>query len=58
MMRLSLSLSDNPATTSVERAIMEFRSARPVVIDGAEGNVLVVGVENLDEAMSAEIELG
>jgi GTP cyclohydrolase II len=56
MMRLTLSLSDNPATTSVERAIMEFRSARPVVIDGAEGNALVVGVEDLDEAVSAEIE--
>jgi GTP cyclohydrolase II len=56
MMRLTLSLSDNPATTSVERAIMEFRSARPVVIDGREGSALVVGVENLDEAMSAEIE--
>ena len=56
MMRLTLSLSDNPATTSVERAIMEFRSARPVVIDGPDGSALVVGVENLDEAMSAEIE--
>ena len=55
MMRLTLSLSDNPATTLVERAIMEFRSARPVVIDGAEGSALVVGVEDLDEAMSARI---
>ncbi|UVF22833.1 GTP cyclohydrolase II RibA (plasmid) [Microvirga terrae] len=54
-MRLTLSLSDNPATTLVERAIMEFRSARPVVIDGAEGSALVVGVENLGDAMSAEI---
>jgi GTP cyclohydrolase II len=56
MMRLTLSLSDNPATTSVERAIMEFRSARPVVIDGTEGSALVVGVENLDETMDTEIE--
>ncbi|HEU6442169.1 MAG TPA: GTP cyclohydrolase, partial [Microvirga sp.] len=56
MMRLVLSLSDNPATTSVERAIMEFRSARPVVIDGIEGSALVVGVEDLDEERSAEIE--
>jgi len=54
-MRLTLSLSANPATTSVERAIMEFRSARPVVIDGAEGSVLVAGVEDLDEAMCVEI---
>jgi GTP cyclohydrolase II len=56
MMRLVLSLSDNPATTSVERAIMEFRSARPVVIDGAGASALVVGVEDLDEAMGAQIE--
>ncbi|XOC79609.1 GTP cyclohydrolase II RibA [Microvirga sp. M2] len=56
MMRLVLSLSDNPATASVERAIMEFRSARPVVIDGLEGSALVVGVEDLDEGRGAEIE--
>src|SRR4051812_37107450 len=56
MMRLVLSLSDNPATTSVERAIMEFRSARPVVVDGAGGPALVVGVEALDETRGDEIE--
>src|SRR5918993_4597816 len=55
MMRLTLSLSDTPATTSVERAIMEFRSARPVVIDGHEGSALVIGVEDLDEARAAEL---
>jgi GTP cyclohydrolase II len=56
MMRLTLNLSDNPATTSVERAIMEFRSARPVVIDGAGASALVLGVEDLGEAMCAEVE--
>ena len=56
MMRLVLSLSDEPATTSVERAIMEFRSARPVVVDGATESALVIGVEDLDEAMSERIE--
>jgi GTP cyclohydrolase II len=55
-MRLTMSLTDNPATTSVERAIMEFRSARPVVVDGTEGSALAVGVEDLDKAMSAKIE--
>src|SRR5918993_6057560 len=55
MMRLTLSLPDNPATTLVERAIMEFRSARPVVIDGREGSALVIGVEDLDEARAAEL---
>jgi GTP cyclohydrolase II len=54
-MRLTLSLSDNPATILVERTIMEFRSARPVVIDGSEGRALAIGVEDLDEALSAEI---
>ncbi len=56
MMRLTLSLSDCPAATSVERAVMEFRSARPVVIDGAEASVLAVGVESLDETLCAELE--
>src|SRR5918993_515518 len=56
MMRLTLSLSDNPATTSVERAIMEFRSGRPVVIDGAQASALVIGVEDLDETMGARLE--
>lgn len=55
MMRLSLSLSDNPATTSVERAIMEFSSARPVDYDGMGSSTLVIWVEDLDKAMSAEI---
>ncbi|MEE1656084.1 GTP cyclohydrolase II RibA [Microvirga sp. CF3062] len=55
MMRLTLSLSDNPASTLVERAIMEFRSARPVVIDGLAGSALVIGVEDLDETRAAEL---
>lgn len=55
MMRPTLSLSDDPAATLVERAIMEFRSARPVVIDGVEGSALAVGVEDLGEARAAEI---
>jgi len=56
-MRLSLSLSDNPATRLVERAIMEFRSARPVVIEGAEDRALVIGVEDLDETLAVEIDI-
>src|SRR3712207_4210790 len=55
-MRLASSLSEGPAATSVERAIMEFRSGRPVVIDGAEASALAFGVENLDDARSAELE--
>src|SRR3982750_382495 len=56
MMRLTLSLSDKPAAAFVERAIMEFRSARPVVIDGLQGSALVIGVEDLDEAVAAELQ--
>ncbi|MBM6594755.1 GTP cyclohydrolase II RibA [Microvirga pudoricolor] len=55
-MRVVLSLSDDPAATMVERAIMEFRSARPVVIDGASGSALVVGVEHLDGDMGCRLE--
>ncbi|MBF9233349.1 GTP cyclohydrolase II RibA [Microvirga alba] len=55
-MRVVLSLSDDPATTQVERAIMEFRSARPVVIDAAAESALVVGIEDLGAAMSTQLE--
>lgn len=55
MMRPVLTLSDDPAVTLVERAIMEFRSARPVILDGTEGSALVLGAEDLDEAMCARI---
>jgi GTP cyclohydrolase II len=56
MKRFILSLSDETATTLVERAVMEFRSARPVVIDSAWGSALVVAVEHLDEDMGCRLE--
>ncbi|QFU18001.1 GTP cyclohydrolase II RibA [Microvirga thermotolerans] len=55
-MRLVLSLSEDPAVTAVERAIMEFRSARPVVIEGADARALALPIEDLDEAMAERIE--
>ncbi|WP_441997395.1 GTP cyclohydrolase II RibA [Microvirga sp. 2TAF3] len=55
-MRVVLSLSEDLAVTAVERAITEFRSARPLVIDGPAGSALVLGIEDLDEAMAAQIE--
>ncbi|MBZ6077829.1 GTP cyclohydrolase II RibA [Microvirga puerhi] len=55
-MRLVLSLSEDPAVTAVERAVMEFRSARPVVIDGTNGSALALGIEDLDDAMAEQIE--
>jgi GTP cyclohydrolase II len=50
MMRLVLGLSGELDLTSVERAIAEIRSARPVVIDGEGESALVLGVEDLDLA--------
>jgi len=55
-MRVVLSLSDDLAAIQVERAVMEFRSARPVVIDAASGSALVVGVEHLDAAKGSCLE--
>lgn len=35
---------------------MEFRAARPVVIEGDAGGILVVGIEDLDEATAAWLD--
>jgi GTP cyclohydrolase II len=56
MMRVVLSLSDGLDPLVVERAIAEFRSARPVVIDGDGVSALTIGVEDLDPAMCARFE--
>ncbi len=48
MMHLVLSLSGDLDPMRVERAIAEFRSARPVLIEGPEGSALVLGVEGFD----------
>ena len=54
MIRLVLGLAGERDSerdaTGVERAIAEFRSARPVVVEGPTGKALVVGVEDLDAA--------
>ena len=57
MMRLVLSLSDELNPLAVERAIAEFRSGRPVVVDADEAaSALAIGVEDLDAGMSARLE--
>ncbi|MGO4706283.1 GTP cyclohydrolase II RibA [Microvirga sp. 2MCAF38] len=56
MTRLVLNPSDDLSTVSVERVIMEFRSARPVVIEGESAGALVVGVENLDAGLCRRID--
>jgi GTP cyclohydrolase II len=56
MMRLVLGLSGELDPTLVERAIAEFRSARPVVLDGDGTGALVVGVEDLHAGWIARLE--
>ena len=56
-MRVTLSLSEPRARTSVERAIAEMRMARPVLIaDGESGEVLVQGLEDLTPRHAAELD--
>ncbi len=42
-------LLGNAETTSVERAVSEMRSGRPVLISADEGDVIVLGVEALED---------
>jgi GTP cyclohydrolase II len=56
MIRLVLGSSGELDTMLVERAIAEFRSARPVVIDSDEARALVIGVEDLDGALGARLD--
>ncbi|HMO29686.1 GTP cyclohydrolase II RibA [Enterovirga sp.] len=56
-MRVTLSLSEPQARTSVERAIAEMRMARPVLLDdGGQGSVLVQGLEDLTPLHAAELD--
>lgn len=40
----------------VERAIVEFRSGRPVLIEGDAGTALVISIEDLDTGRSQELD--
>jgi GTP cyclohydrolase II len=56
-MRLTLSLSEPHARTSVERAIAEMRMARPVLVEGGEsGTILVQGLEDLTPERAQELD--
>jgi GTP cyclohydrolase II len=57
MMRLVLGYSGDIGLTSVERAIAEFRNARPVLIENAHTCALAIGVEDLDAQTCRRIEL-
>ncbi len=41
---------------AVERALAEFRSARPVVVCGAYGTILIIGIEDLDTSMADKLD--
>jgi GTP cyclohydrolase II len=56
MMRLVLSCSGDTAEIAVERAIAEFRAARPVLIEDGEGCALALGVEGLDGPRAEGLE--
>ncbi|WP_043538629.1 GTP cyclohydrolase II RibA [Salinarimonas rosea] len=57
MMRLVMGLSGDIDLTRVERAIAEFRHARPVLIEDGDAAVVAVGVEDLDADACARLDL-
>ena len=57
MMRLVLSFSGGLDQMGVERAIAEFRTARPVLIEDGDGSALAIGVEDLDD-LKADLDAG
>jgi GTP cyclohydrolase II len=56
MVRVVLSLSGTLDQTIVERAIAEFRSGRPVVLDTDEVSAVVIGVEDLDSRRAERLD--
>ena len=56
MMRLVLGYADDTVLMNVERAIAEFRHARPVIIENADTRALVLGVEDLDAQICERID--
>ncbi|MEN3930065.1 GTP cyclohydrolase II RibA [Microvirga sp. W0021] len=56
MTELLTNLGDAPDQVMVERAIAEFRNARPVMIKGAYGSVLVIGIEDIGLRQAAYLD--
>ncbi len=56
MMRLVLSFSGGIDQMSVERAVAEFRTGRPVLIREGDSFALAIGVEDLDEERAERLE--
>ena len=55
-MRLTLSLSESPDRTAVERAVSELRMGRPVLVECEEDSALVQSVEDLDRARADRLD--
>jgi GTP cyclohydrolase II len=56
MMRLVLSFSGGLDSMSVERAIAEFRTGRPVLIEDGASCALAIGIEDLDDERAEHLE--
>ncbi|WP_443726248.1 GTP cyclohydrolase II RibA [Salinarimonas chemoclinalis] len=56
-MRLVMGLSGDIDLTRVERAIAEFRHARPVLIEDGDGAIVALGVEDLDAEACARLDV-
>ncbi|TVR07679.1 MAG: GTP cyclohydrolase II RibA [Salinarimonadaceae bacterium] len=56
-MRLVLGYSGDPGLMSVERAIAEFRLARPVLVSDGDAEAIVIGVEDLDEELCRRLDV-
>ncbi|GGK52486.1 GTP cyclohydrolase-2 [Salinarimonas ramus] len=56
-MRLVMGLSGDADLTRVERAIAEFRHARPVLIEEGDAAIVAVGVEDLDAEACARLDV-
>jgi GTP cyclohydrolase II len=57
MTRLTGALLDDEGQTSVERAISELRSARPIVLRDGSTRLLMIGVEALDRERATRLDL-
>jgi GTP cyclohydrolase II len=55
-MRLVLSFSGGIDRMSVERAISEFRTGRPVLIEDGSASALAIGIEDLDDERAEHLE--
>jgi GTP cyclohydrolase II len=56
MMRLFLSFSGGIDQMAVERAVAEFRTGRPVLIEDGPSCALAIGIEDLDDERAERLE--